>query len=190
MQIQKPILPEITNQTTINIPSIQNSNQPMVNLKNNFQNNIYSIQNINIQAKTQSPIQNQILPPVANQPIIPNFIPQIYDNNHIHQNQFQQYPNHVNSNLQFQYPPNFPNLYPPVNPAMQLHPQLLVYPPPNPNFPTHTMYTIPHLYVKFPDNTETKKKIDEVSMIVFRVIKFNWLIYMIYQLSIFYLNLI
>lgn len=64
----------------------------------------------------------------------------------------------------------FANFYPPqAAPAFQLHPQLLVYPPPNPNFPMQQMYAVPHLYVKFPENLELRKKIDEISLLVFKV---------------------
>jgi len=74
----------------------------------------------------------------------------------------------ANTNMPCFYPPQ---MYPPQAPAFQLHPQLLVYPPPNHSFPPNQqMYAVPHLYVKFPENVELRKKIDEISMIVFKVI--------------------
>lgn len=75
---------------------------------------------------------------------------------------------YLNPNIPYQYP----FMQAQQTPVYQLHPQLLVYPPPNPAFPMQQMYAIPHLYVKFPDNFELRKKIDEISMVVFKVIFF------------------
>lgn len=70
-------------------------------------------------------------------------------------------------------PYSFPHFYgAPQAPVFQLHPQLLVYPQPNPAFAhmQQQVYAVPHLYVKFPENLELRRKIDEISMLVFKVI--------------------
>jgi len=114
----------------------------------------------NIQA---FPVQNKIS---NQQPLAAPFNQNIETGSgHLQQQMpFQQAPF---SNTNRPYP--YSHLFTPQTPAFQLHPQLLVYPTPNPSFPMQQMYAIPHLYVKFPDNIELRKKIDEISMTVFKV---------------------
>jgi len=125
---------------------------------------------------------------ILQQPFVQPLVHPNSENNYIPQIPFQQ-PGIIHQNFPpYQYQTNYSPMYvPQINPAFLLHPQLLVYPPPKPNFPTHPMYAILHLYVKFPENNELRKKIDEISMIVFKVNLFNFqIIWNFIKFKIFY----
>jgi RNA recognition motif-containing protein len=123
------------------------------------QNQTQFVNNIPIIPQTQSLIDipvNGVNTPTINNNICnlnqttnlnPNFIPNIPF-------QMHHYPQ---QNIPFQQ-------YPQISPYNQFYPY-----PQNPNFPNYPIFTMPYIYVKFPESADLKNRIDKISELVFKV---------------------